>query len=140
VLGLAHDDPPPVYVLEALGEVPLSRGGQRAWCGLAAEIERHRDRYALTNEFLALGPEPRDGVQQIPDKERRRVHDLVQNADGIIEAAHELDSVKRYSFDATDSRTWIVQLAAAERWMTAEREVATPEIVMEAEPDLGLGW
>jgi hypothetical protein len=140
VLGLAHDDSPPFYVLEALGEVPLSRDGQRAWCGLAAEIERYRDRHGLTNEFLVLGPERQFELHQVSDGGWRRVNHLIQEAGGIIDAAHALDRVKRYGIDATDSRTWVVQVTAAEQQLLAEREVAIPEIVMEAEPDLGLGW
>lgn len=65
---------------------------------------------------------------------------LIQEADAIIGAAHALDPVKRYGIDAADSRTWVVQVTAAEQQLLAEREVAIPEIVMEAEPDLGLGW
>jgi hypothetical protein len=140
VLALAHDDSPPFYLLEALGKLPQSRGGQQAWCGLAAEIERHRDRHGLTNEALALGPEPQFRLGQVSDKERSRLHDLIHSADGIIGAAHELDPVRRHSVDVADSRTWVAHVAVSQQRMIATREAATPEIDMEAEPDLGLSW
>ena len=95
--------------------MPLSRGGQRAWCGLAVEIERYRDRHAITNEFLALGPEPQSGVHRVSDEERSRVHDLIQNADAIIDAAHELDPVERHAIDAADSAAWAAHLREAKR-------------------------
>ena len=124
----------------SLGEVPLSRGGQRAWCGLAAEIEQYRDRHAVTSEVLALGPEPRVGVHQRLDQEWSRVHDLVQNADDIIDTAHELDPVQRHSIDDADGQIWARSVMNARRRVEAIREVEAPEASIEAEPDLGLSW
>jgi hypothetical protein len=140
VIALAHDGSPPFYVVEALGEVPLSRGGQQAWCGLVAEIERYRDRHAVRNEFMALGREPQFGLRESSDKERGRVEDLIQNADGMIDVAHELDPVMRDGFDASDSPTWTLRVEQGRRRIEAVRAIEIPEIVMEAEPDLGIGW
>ena len=140
VLALAHDDSPPFYLLESLGEVPLSRGGQQAWCGLAIEIERYRDRHAVTNEFMALGADPECEVQRLPDKNWNRVNDLIRDADAIIEVAHELDPVERNIIDIANSSTWTMYVTEAQQRVEAMREVDVPEIVMEAEPDLGLSW
>ncbi len=44
VVAIATGLDPTERVVQALGPLPQARGGQRAWCGLASEIERDRDR------------------------------------------------------------------------------------------------
>ena len=56
--GLAIEADRPGYVLEALGPVPESTRGRRAWRQAAAEIEDYRRSYQITDPERALGPEP----------------------------------------------------------------------------------
>ena len=56
--GLAVEADRPGYVLEALGPVPASTRGRRAWRRAAAEIEQYRRNYPVTDPERALGPEP----------------------------------------------------------------------------------
>ena len=44
VVAIATGVNPAEPVVQALGPLPATRGGQRVWCGLAGEIERDRDR------------------------------------------------------------------------------------------------
>jgi hypothetical protein len=62
--GLAIEAERPGYVLEALGPVPESTRGRRAWRHAAADIEQYRHTYGITNPVLALGPEPADRAQR----------------------------------------------------------------------------
>jgi hypothetical protein len=54
--GLAVKADRPGYVLEALGPVPASTRGRRAWCHAAAEIEHYRHTYRITDR---CGPSAR---------------------------------------------------------------------------------
>ena len=69
--GLAMEQERPGYVLEALGPVPASTRGRRAWRQAAAEIEQYRRTYQITDPEQALGPEPRDPSQRA-DRQRAR--------------------------------------------------------------------
>jgi hypothetical protein len=69
--GLAVEADRPGYVLEALGPVPESTRGRRAWRQAAAEIEHYRRTYQITNPDRALGPEPHDPAQRA-DRQRAR--------------------------------------------------------------------
>ena len=69
--GLAVEADRPGYVLEALGPVPESTRGRRAWRQAAAEIEQYRRSYHITDPDRALGPEPHDPVQRA-DRQRAR--------------------------------------------------------------------
>jgi conjugative relaxase-like TrwC/TraI family protein len=69
--GLALEQDRPGYVLEALGPVPESTRGRRAWRHAAAEIEQYRHAYNITDPGRALGPEPRDRAQRA-DRQRAR--------------------------------------------------------------------
>ena len=53
--GLAVEADRPGYVLEALGPVPASTRGRRAWRQAAAEIEQYRRSYQITDPDRALG-------------------------------------------------------------------------------------
>jgi hypothetical protein len=70
--GLAAEADRPGYVLEALGPVPESTRGRRAWRQAAAQIEDYRRTYLITDPDRALGPEPR-GPAQRTDRQRVRV-------------------------------------------------------------------
>jgi hypothetical protein len=54
--GLAVEADRPGNVLEALGPVPGSTRGRRAWRHAAAEIEHYRNTYGITDPDRALGP------------------------------------------------------------------------------------
>jgi hypothetical protein len=69
--GVAVETDRPGYVLEALGPVPASTRGRRAWRQAAAEIEQYRSTYQITDPDRALGPEPHDPTQQA-DRQRAR--------------------------------------------------------------------
>ena len=69
--GLAVEADRLGYVLEALGPVPASTWGRRAWRHAAAEIEHYRRTYQITDPDRALGPEPHDPAQRT-DRQRAR--------------------------------------------------------------------
>jgi conjugative relaxase-like TrwC/TraI family protein len=70
-IGLAVEADRPGYVLEALGPVPGSTRGRRAWRQAATEIDQYRRTYHITDPDRALGPEPRDPAQRT-DRQRAR--------------------------------------------------------------------
>jgi conjugative relaxase-like TrwC/TraI family protein len=76
--GLAVDIDRPGYVLEALGPVPESTRGQRAWRQAAAQIEDYRRTYQITDPDRALGPEPHDPAQRADRQRARTAIDRVQ--------------------------------------------------------------
>jgi hypothetical protein len=76
--GLAVEADRPGYVLEALGPVPASTRGRRAWRQAAAEIEQYRRAYQITDPDRALGPEPQDRAQRADRQRARSVIDRVQ--------------------------------------------------------------
>jgi conjugative relaxase-like TrwC/TraI family protein len=69
--GLAVEADRPGYVLEALGPVPESTRGRRAWRQAAAAIEQYRRTYRITDPDRAFGPEPHD-LGQRADRQRAR--------------------------------------------------------------------
>jgi hypothetical protein len=73
--GLAVEQERPGYVLEALGPVPASTRGQRAWRQAAADIEHYRNSYHITDPDRALGPEPHDPTQRT---DRQRVRTAIE--------------------------------------------------------------
>jgi hypothetical protein len=76
--GLAVDADRLGYVLEALGPVPTSTRGRRAWRQAAAQIEDYRRTYHITDPERALGPEPRDPAQRADRQRVRTAIDRVQ--------------------------------------------------------------
>jgi hypothetical protein len=62
--GLAVEQERPGYVLEALGPMPASTRGRRAWRQGAAEIEHYRHTYGITDPERALGPDPHSRAQR----------------------------------------------------------------------------
>ena len=73
--GLAVEADRPGYVLEALGQVPESTRGRRAWRHATAQIEQYRRTYQITDPDRALGPEPRHLAQRA---DRRQVHTAIE--------------------------------------------------------------
>jgi hypothetical protein len=76
--GLAVEADRPGYVLEALGPVPESTRGRRAWRQAATEIERYRRTYRITDPDRALDPEPHDPIQRADRLRARTAIDRVQ--------------------------------------------------------------
>jgi hypothetical protein len=75
--GIAVEHERPGYVLDALGPVPESTRGRRAWRPAAAEIEQYRRSYQITDPDRALGPEPRDRGQRADHQRARTAMDRV---------------------------------------------------------------
>src|SRR5215211_370476 len=73
--GLAVEQDRPGYVLEALGPVPASTRGRRAWRQVASQIEDYRHTYHIADPERALGSEPRDPAQRA---DRQRVRTAIQ--------------------------------------------------------------
>jgi hypothetical protein len=73
--GLAVEQERPGYVLDALGPVPESTRGRRAWRQAAAQIEHYRRSYHITDPDRALGAEPRDLAQRA---DRRRARTAIE--------------------------------------------------------------
>jgi hypothetical protein len=69
--GVAVEADRPGYMLEALGPVPESTRGRRAWRHAAAEIEHYRRTYHTTDPKRTLGPVPHDPAQRA-DRQRAR--------------------------------------------------------------------
>ena len=82
--GLAVEADRPGYVLEALGAVPASTRGRRAWRLAAAEIEQYRRVYQITDPERALGPEPPNPAQRA---DRQRVRAAIERVQGKQRAA-----------------------------------------------------
>jgi hypothetical protein len=73
--GLAVEQERPGYLLEALGPVPASTRGRRAWRQAAADIEHYRSSYHITDPERALGPEPHHPIQRA---DRQRVRTAIE--------------------------------------------------------------
>jgi conjugative relaxase-like TrwC/TraI family protein len=75
--GVAVEADRPGYVLDALGPVPASTRGRRAWRHAAAQIEHYRRSYQITDPDRALGPEPHDPTQRADRRWTRTVIERV---------------------------------------------------------------
>jgi hypothetical protein len=89
VTGVAVEGDRPGYVLEALGPVPESTRGGRAWRQAAAEIEDYRRSYQVTDPDRALGSEPVDPAQRA---DRQRVRTAIDRVQAKQRAAHSRDA------------------------------------------------
>jgi hypothetical protein len=76
--GVAVEADRPGYVLEALGPVPESTRGRRAWRHAAAQIEQYRRTYQITDPDWALGLAPHDSTQRADRQRVRTAIDRVQ--------------------------------------------------------------
>jgi hypothetical protein len=82
--GLAVEADRPGYVLDALGPVPASTRGRRAWRQAAAEIQQYRRTYNISDPDRALGPEPHDPAQRA---DRQRVQTTIERVQAKQRAA-----------------------------------------------------
>jgi hypothetical protein len=95
--GLAVEANGPGYVLEALGPVPASTRGRRAWRQAAAKIEQYRQTYHITDPDRALGAEPHDPTQRT---DRQRVRMAINR----VQAKHRAAD-RTYQRQPTNERT-----------------------------------
>jgi hypothetical protein len=79
----AVDQDRPGYLREALGSVPESTRGKRAWRQAAARIEEYRSAWGISDPERALGPAPRDPAQRAD----------LQHAQAAIERVHHKQRV-----------------------------------------------
>jgi hypothetical protein len=87
--GVALEADRPGYVLDALGPVPASTRGRRAWRHAAADIEHYRRTYHITDPERALGPEPRDPAQRADRHRARAAIERVQTKQRVAERARD---------------------------------------------------
>jgi hypothetical protein len=87
--GVAAEADRPGYVLEALGPVPASTRGRRAWRQAAAEIEHYRRSYQITDPDRGLGPEPHDPTQRADRQRVRTAIEQVQAKQRVAEPARD---------------------------------------------------
>jgi hypothetical protein len=87
--GIAVEADWPGYVLNALGPVPESTRGRRAWRHAGAEIEQYRRGYQITDPERALGPEPADPNQRTDRQRARMAIDRVHAKQRTIDRIHE---------------------------------------------------
>jgi hypothetical protein len=87
--GVAIEQERPSYVLAALGPVPESTRGWRAWRQAAAEIERYRHTYGINDPHWALGPEPHNRVQRADRQRARTAIDRLQAKQRATDRTHD---------------------------------------------------
>jgi hypothetical protein len=90
--GVAVETDQPSYVLEALGRVPESTRGRRAWRQAAAEIEQYRRSYQITDPKRALGPEPHDPDQRATRQRARNAIDQVHAKQRAADRTRDTES------------------------------------------------
>jgi hypothetical protein len=67
-----------LYAREALGRVPASTRGRRAWRKAAADIEQYRRTYQITDPVRVLDAEPQDPAQRADRLRARAAIERVQ--------------------------------------------------------------
>ena len=95
--GLAVEADRPGYVLEALGPVPASTRGRRAWRQAAAQIEQYRHTYQITDPDRALGPEPHDPGQRADRQQVRIAIDRIHAKQRATDRTRERQSASEPS-------------------------------------------
>jgi conjugative relaxase-like TrwC/TraI family protein len=79
----------PAYLREALGPVPESTRGKRAWRQAAAQIEEYRSVYQVTDPERALGPAPREAAQRADWQRATAAVERVQHKQRAAARDHE---------------------------------------------------
>jgi hypothetical protein len=95
--GVAVEADRPGYVLEALGPVPESTRGRRAWRHAAAEIEQYRRTYQITDPERALGPEPNDYGQRADRQRARTAIERVHAKQRATDRTHDRQSTSEHT-------------------------------------------
>jgi hypothetical protein len=76
-------------LLEALGPVPESTRGRRAWRHAAAQIELYRHSYHITDPERALGPEPHASAQRADRQRVRAAIERVHTKQRTTDRTHQ---------------------------------------------------
>ena len=87
--GLAAEQDRPGYVIQALGPVPESTRGRRAWRHAAAEIDQYRRAYHISDPDRALGSDPRDPTQRADRQRARTAIERVYAKQRAIDRTHQ---------------------------------------------------
>jgi conjugative relaxase-like TrwC/TraI family protein len=90
--GLAHqaiDTDRPGYLREALGPMPESARGKRAWRQAAGQIQQYRAAYQITDPDRALGSEPREAAQRADWQRARAAVERVAHKQRVAERARQ---------------------------------------------------
>jgi hypothetical protein len=90
--GLAHeavDHDRPGYLRDALGPVPESTRGKRAWRQAAAAVSEFRTVYRVTDPERALGPVPREAAQRVDWQRATAAVERVHHKQRVAERAHQ---------------------------------------------------
>jgi hypothetical protein len=104
--GVAAEANRPGYVLEALGPVPASTRGRRAWRHAAAQIEQYRHTYGITDPVRALGPEPADRAQRADRQRARTAIERVQAKQRTADRAHDRQDSRERTNRPRPSPAW----------------------------------
>jgi conjugative relaxase-like TrwC/TraI family protein len=98
--GLAHEaigHDRPGYLREALGPVPASTRGKRAWRHGAAAITEYRAVWGITDPEHALDPQPRDPAQRVDWQHARAAVERVHHKQRTAERARNPQPVHQRS-------------------------------------------
>jgi hypothetical protein len=90
--GLAHeaiDQDRPAYLREALGPVPESTRGKRAWRQAAALVSEYRTVYRISDPERALGPIPQEAAQRADWQRAAATIERVYHKQRVAERDHD---------------------------------------------------
>jgi hypothetical protein len=104
----------PGYLRDALGPVPESIRGKRAWRRAVGQIEQYRVAYAVADPARALGPEPRDLAQRTDWQRARAAVERVAHKQRVADRARQHQSIRE-------------QQATGEHQPTHQHRPARPE-------------
>jgi hypothetical protein len=90
----AVDHDRPGYLREALGPVPESTRGKRAWRQAAAQISEYRGVYRVSDRERALGPIPQDARQRTDWQRATAAIERVHHKQRVAERDHDHPGVR----------------------------------------------
>jgi hypothetical protein len=93
----AVDQDRPGSLREALGPVPESTRGKRAWRQAAAQVEEYRTVWGISDPERALGPIPRERAQRADWQRATAAIERVHRKQRIAERTHDPESVRMAS-------------------------------------------
>jgi AAA domain len=93
----AIDQDRPGYLRDALGPVPESTRGKRAWRQAAAQIKEYRSVYQVSDLKRALGPIPRDAAERADWQRARAAVERVHHKQRVAERDHDHESIRMKS-------------------------------------------
>jgi hypothetical protein len=90
----AVDQDQPGYLREALGPVPESTRGKRAWRQAAAQVEEYRTIYGVSDPERALGPVPQEAARRAEWQRATAAIERVHHKQRVAERARDPESVR----------------------------------------------